>query len=284
MTTTNDYHARHEGLLDPTVLKKKRVLLFGAGSVGSTIAMLLGRAGLDELLVNDNDRVSLTNLCRTAYVAADVGDWKVEALARHLRAVRDETRIAIERRSMLAIEDEELVGWIGSADLVVAATDHPGVQARLSALTYGRVPAVFAGVYARGTGGEVIWTAPNETPCYACVVGSVRGVGAPDRGKTDYGIVTGQLAAEPALGIDIQHVAVCAAKVALALLLRGTTAPAASILDPSRSVLFVGNTVDWIWREPFEAVWARAPRRDRCLCRIPVGGSTAGLVDLGEAP
>jgi hypothetical protein len=132
-------------------------------------------------------------------------------------------------------------------------------------------------VYAKGVGGEVLWTAPDETPCYACVLGALRGANAPPRGRTDYGLEPGTLAAEPALGIDILRVTVAAAKIALALLLRGTGSAVERILDPSQTVLFAGNAVDWIWQEPLETVWARAERKADCVCRLGPHGSTADL-------
>lgn len=275
----DSFHSRHDGLLDPTFLASRRVLLVGCGSVGSVIAMLLARSGVGGLILRDHDTVSITNLCRTEYRRTDIGEPKVEALAKHLQDVRADIEIDGRPTDLRMVDDAEVEGWIAASDLVIAATDHPPTQARLAALSYHRVPAVFPGVYERGLGGEVIWTLPDLTPCYACVLGAVRNASAPSRGRTDYGIATGQLASEPALGIDIQHVTVCAAKIALALLLQDTGAPAAAILDPARSVLFVGNSAEWIWRKPFETVWARAERREQCVCRLEPGGSTADLID-----
>jgi molybdopterin/thiamine biosynthesis adenylyltransferase len=273
----NDFHARHQGLFQPENLNNKRVFLTGCGSVGSELARMLARAGVQHFLIVDPDVVAESNLCRTAYLARDLGTSKVDALARCLTGIREEIDIETHAIPLGSIDDDRLGDWIGASDLVIAATDHPPTQARLGALSYPVRPAIFPGVYAKGTGGEVLWTLPEATPCYACVLGAIRGANAPRRGRTDYGLATGQLAAEPALGIDILHVTVCAAKIALALLLRESGSTVEEILDPARSVLFVGNAVDWIWKEPFETVWARATRRDDCLCRLAPGGSTADL-------
>ncbi len=278
----NDFHARHAGVFDPAILEGKCVLFVGCGSVGSYAAALLARSGVRKFRLVDPDCVSAANLSRTTFVARDIGTPKVAALARHLTSICGDLEIDDRAADLRASPDEEIETWIGDADLVFAATDHPPTQARLAALSYHRVPALFAGVYALGLGGEVLWTYPDLTPCYACVLGSVRGANAPPRGHTDYGRATGQLAGEPALGIDILHVTVCAAKIAMALLLNGGGDRLTQILDPSRSVLFVGNEVGWIWREPFETVWAHAARRASCVCRLAAGGSTADLLDGPE--
>lgn len=278
-----DFHSRHRSLFDPSTLEAKRVLLVGAGSVGSFLAEMLVRSGVEHVTVFDPDVVSETNLCRTVYEAADVSVPKVEALAGHLRAIRADIEVDARGVSLTDVDDDALSAEIERVDLVIAVTDHPPTQARLGALSYHRRPAVFAGVYAEGAGGEVLWTRPDETPCYACVLGSIRGANVPSRGHTDYGIATGQLAAEPALGVDILAVTVRAAKIALSLLLAPHDARFREFVDPSRSVLFVGNRTDWIWREPFETVWARADRLPDCVCRLTPGASTADLdLDTGD--
>lgn len=273
----DDFHARHIGLFNPKILQEKRVLLVGCGSVGSELARLLARSGVLRYVFFDPDTVSVANLCRTAYVKRDVGTPKVEALGRALADIRSEVEIEAHAERLETLDDDAVVNLMERCDLVLAATDHPPTQSRLAALSYHHRPAVFPGVYAKGTGGEVLWTLPDVTPCYSCVLGSLRGATAPVRGETDYGLATGELAAEPALGIDILHVTVCAAKIALALLLTGSGCLTERIVDPTRSVLFVGNSVDWIWREPFETVWARTVRRDACVCRLAPDGSTADL-------
>lgn len=274
---SGDFHARHSGLFDPATLRDSEVLVVGTGSVGSEFARLLARAGVGRFRLVDPDTVSVSNLCRSAFVASDTGRPKVDALSDHLRAVGGDLAITSHAVGADDVEDDELVSWIDSASLVIAATDHPPTQSRLGALSYGRTPAVFPGIYSKGSGGEVLWTSPQETPCYACVLGAFRGLRGPERPATDYGSTRGTLAAEPALGIDILHVTVCAARIAVALLVRGTNSSLEKILDPTRSVLFVGNESGWLFQEPFETVWARATRRGDCSCRLATGASTSTL-------
>jgi molybdopterin/thiamine biosynthesis adenylyltransferase len=276
-----EFHARHRDLFDAAALDSRHVFIAGCGSVGSELAVLLARSGVRRFVLADHDEVTETGLCRTAYLAEDVGRRKVDALKLRLESIRSGLDVDARDIDLGAAAEDDLRSAIASSDLLVAATDSAGVQARLGALSYHAVSAVFPGVYAKGTGGEVIWTRPDETPCFACVVSSVRkAVGFP-RAEPNYGVAATELAAEPALGIDILRVTVSAAKIALALLLGGEGRAVRGVLDPARSILFVGNTVDWIWTEPFECVWARAVRKANCVCRIAPGASTADLVDEG---
>lgn len=60
-------------------LGKARVLIFGAGGLGSNVAMMLARAGISTIDIVDFDYVEETNLNRQIYGVEDIGKSKVEA-------------------------------------------------------------------------------------------------------------------------------------------------------------------------------------------------------------
>src|SRR5919202_6850672 len=67
-------------------LLKAKVLLVGAGGLGSPIAMYLAAAGVGTIGLVDFDRVDLTNLQRQIlHGTSDVGRPKVESAASTLR-------------------------------------------------------------------------------------------------------------------------------------------------------------------------------------------------------
>ncbi|MCC7523157.1 ThiF family adenylyltransferase [Candidatus Uhrbacteria bacterium] len=70
--------SHQKALFNP--LHAKPVTLIGAGSVGSNIALLLARQGIEDLLVLDADEVASHNVPMSAYRPCDVGRPKVEAL------------------------------------------------------------------------------------------------------------------------------------------------------------------------------------------------------------
>jgi adenylyltransferase/sulfurtransferase len=160
---TDLFHARHEALFDVSRIDRVRVLVIGAGSLGSAISALLVRSGVRFLRLVDKDVVEEVNLCRTTYLARDLGAPKVDALARHLREIRPCVEVEALNADLRAQDDDKLRAWIADSDLVLALTDSPSVQARIGALSYHTAPAVFAGVYERGIGGEVLFTLPVES-------------------------------------------------------------------------------------------------------------------------
>lgn len=265
----NAFHGRHEGILLPKVMETKRVALFGDGSLGSLVAWFLVRAGLWTLEHYDNDCVALPNISRTIYRNRDVGRSKVDALNDILREINPEVVLEGHSKDIHELRDDELVSIIQRNDLVIAATDDPPTQSRVAALSYWRKPALLPGVYEKATGGEVLFTIPNETACWHCVFSGIRTEDEPNRGETDYGVPTGQLRAVPALGADIATIAVACARLAVALLHLGSGLPLEHQLRRDKNILFLGNTIDWAFTDHSENFWAIPTRRAECPVCAP---------------
>src|SRR5688500_9191730 len=65
-------------------LRELRVVLCGAGALGSNLADNLARQGFARLRVIDHDRVEEHNVGTQLYGESEVGVWKVEALRNRL--------------------------------------------------------------------------------------------------------------------------------------------------------------------------------------------------------
>ena len=75
-------------------LRRARVLLVGAGGLGSPIALYLVGAGIGSLTIVDDDVVSVSNLHRQVLYGEDeVGQPKAECAARRLRRLNGEVQI-----------------------------------------------------------------------------------------------------------------------------------------------------------------------------------------------
>ena len=80
-------YLRQQDLLPTDRIGSLQVVLIGAGAIGSAVALCLGKMGLGELLVYDNDVVDEVNLAGQLYRNDDIGRPKVEALAELLASM-----------------------------------------------------------------------------------------------------------------------------------------------------------------------------------------------------
>lgn len=80
------------GRLSPR-LRSARVLLLGAGTLGSLVAELLIRGGVTDMVVLDSDRLLAGNLLRHSLSLADVGREKASCLAGRLNSISPHARV-----------------------------------------------------------------------------------------------------------------------------------------------------------------------------------------------
>jgi molybdopterin-synthase adenylyltransferase len=103
-------------------LLNSRVLVVGAGGLGSPMLLYLAAAGVGTLGIIDNDRVDLTNLQRQIVHATDrIGDLKVESARSTLAAVNDDIRIETHP---LRLAPENAADILAGYDLVADGSDN----------------------------------------------------------------------------------------------------------------------------------------------------------------
>ena len=103
-------------------LRRARVLLVGAGGLGSPVSLYLTGAGIGHLGLIDDDVVSRSNLHRQVlYDEAAIGEFKALEAARRLRALNDEVEI-IPYTERLTEENAESI--LQDYDIVVDGCDN----------------------------------------------------------------------------------------------------------------------------------------------------------------
>lgn len=226
-------------------LNDRKVVVVGAGSVGSRIVEDLVRSGVEHLTILDPDTVSRANLSRTVYTAADVGRSKVECLAERVRAINPSAAVTGVAGEIAQADLETL---LEGADLLVMATDDMPQQTMLAATAYSiGVMHLSCAMYRKGAAGEVgIFVPQTKTPCWACTIGS-NTVSTQARPDTNYGL-QGRLVAESALGASIGVVVSVSSQIAIGLL-AGPGSPAGqpvkTLLESGRTLGLISTTPDW---------------------------------------
>lgn len=266
MTPENGRWARLEGVVDVEALGGRHVLVVGLGSGGSTVALELAKAGVGRFTLVDPDRLEETNVVRHECDDRSLGRNKAQAVRELILGRNPEARVEAMPLDVFTLGDG-LADLVAQADLVAVCTDAepPKHLLNRTALAAG-VPAVYAGVYARGVGGEVIaCEGGNEDPCYACVVSSLKESETPAVDEDlDYGAVEadGTIHGAPGLGVDVRLVALLHAKVCLELLLGGEA--------PATVLLFGTTAVPGLFPRPFASALVSVAPREGCLVCGPI--------------
>ncbi len=143
-----------------------KVLVVGAGGLGSPLALYLAAAGVGKLGLVDFDTVDESNLQRQVlYTTPDVGRAKLEAAEGHLKALNPEVNVVRhEGRLTSANAFEVLSGY----DVVVDGTDNfPTRYLVNDAAVLLRKPVVYGSIY-RFEGQVTVFDAKSG-PCYRCL-------------------------------------------------------------------------------------------------------------------
>jgi adenylyltransferase/sulfurtransferase len=151
-------------------LMRSRVLVVGAGGLGSPVALYLAAAGVGELAIADFDRVDLTNLQRQILHATDrIGTPKVGSAAWTLGALNPEVRVIPIARHL---EGELLAAEVAKADVVVDGSDNFATRFAVNAACVAAGRPLVSGAVVRWEGQVSVFADRPEAPCYRCLYGA----------------------------------------------------------------------------------------------------------------
>lgn len=150
-------------------LFKARVLIIGAGGLGSPAAMYLAAAGVGTIGIADADKVDLSNLQRQIIHATE-GVGKAKALSAKEALERMNPDVNVNTYHIF-VDSKNIIGLIGDYDFIIDATDNfPAKFLINDACVMAGKPFSHAGVI-RFTG-QMMTYVPGEGPCYRCVFGN----------------------------------------------------------------------------------------------------------------
>ena len=110
------------GILGQKKILSSKVLIIGAGGLGSPVAEFLARAGIGSLGIVDNDKVSLSNLHRQSlYNTSDVGKFKVKIAKDKINKINPNTKVTIYQ---IRLNDKNFKKIINKYDYIVDGSDN----------------------------------------------------------------------------------------------------------------------------------------------------------------
>ncbi|GAW93745.1 HesA/MoeB/ThiF family protein [Calderihabitans maritimus] len=147
-------------------LLQSRVLIVGAGGLGSPVAYYLTAAGVGHIGIVDSDVVDLSNLQRQIlHRTADVGKRKVDSAQEKLEALNPDVEIITYHTRLGKENVREL---IADYDLIIDGVDNfPARYLLNDACVLSGKTLVEAGILRWD--GMVMTIKPGEGPCYRCV-------------------------------------------------------------------------------------------------------------------
>jgi len=110
------------GILGQKKILSSRVLIIGAGGLGSPVVEFLSRAGIGSIGVVDDDKVNLSNLHRQSlYNTSDIGKFKVKIAKDKIKKINPNTKVTIYK---IRLNNNNFKKIINDYDYIVDGSDN----------------------------------------------------------------------------------------------------------------------------------------------------------------
>jgi molybdopterin/thiamine biosynthesis adenylyltransferase/rhodanese-related sulfurtransferase len=148
-------------------LLDSRMLLIGAGGLGSPASLYLAAAGVGTLGIVDDDAVDETNLQRQIVHSTDrLGESKAESAKRTIEALNPDVTVKVYKERLTSENVDRILGegW----DVIVDGADNFPTRYLLNdASVWHGIPVVHGSIF-RFEGQTTVFK-PKDGPCYRCL-------------------------------------------------------------------------------------------------------------------
>jgi molybdopterin/thiamine biosynthesis adenylyltransferase/rhodanese-related sulfurtransferase len=154
------------GLEGQTKLLNSKVLLLGAGGLGSPTALYLAAAGAGTLGIVDDDDVDLSNLQRQVIHTTDrIGTPKVDSAEIAVKGINPDVKVV---KYQTRLDASNIMEIIDGYDVIVDGVDNFPTRYLLNDATVRLgIPVVSASIL--GFDGQLSVFKPHDGPCYRCL-------------------------------------------------------------------------------------------------------------------
>lgn len=165
-------YARHVALREigaagQQKLEAASVMIVGLGGLGCPAAEYLASSGVGRLVLNDFDRVDLSNLPRQVlFDESDIESLKVDAAAKTLSRLNSD--LAIERLSD-RLDDAAMAAAAAEADIVLDCTDNFSTRLGINRACVAAGKPLVSGAALRFEGQITVFRNRPGDPCYRCI-------------------------------------------------------------------------------------------------------------------
>jgi len=145
-----------------------RVLVLGAGGLGSPAALYLASAGVGHIILADHDTIELSNLQRQIlHTDTRVGRLKAESGRETMLALNPDIEVEVRTTRM---EPESLLSEIATVDVVLDCTDNFTTRHAVNKACVTHLKPLVSGAAIRFEGQiSVFDPRDDQAPCYHCL-------------------------------------------------------------------------------------------------------------------
>lgn len=145
-----------------------RILVVGAGGLGSPVVAYLAASGVGSIILVDDDQVELSNLQRQIAHTTDRLGWdKVESAKLHIEQLNPEVKVTpvVQR-----LDEAGLMQWVQQVDLVLDCCDNFATRHAINRACVALRKPLVSGAAIRFSGQVSTYDLRQpEAPCYHCL-------------------------------------------------------------------------------------------------------------------
>ncbi len=158
---------KNVGILGQKKITLSKVFIVGAGGLGCPIADLLCRAGVGEIGIIDNDKISLSNLNRqTLFNTSEINKYKVDVLKKKLRDINPLVKVNKYRKR---INENNINNLISNYHIIVDASDNFQTKFLLNEKSFKLKKKLVVGAISRYDGHIFVFDFKNnKNACLKC--------------------------------------------------------------------------------------------------------------------
>lgn len=149
-------------------LNSRRVVIFGVGALGGSVALLLAKAGMGEIRLVDYDRLMPGNVMRHVCGLQAVGLKKTKAVEQQIHQHNPDCDVHGYDSTWKV---DELQKLIEGCDIVIDTTANYQFSLYLNEVCIALdQPVIFSAAYRRAAVGRIMVRGTSDDPCLACYV------------------------------------------------------------------------------------------------------------------
>ena len=155
------------GILGQKKILSSKVLIIGAGGLGSSVAEFLSRAGIGLIGIVDDDKVSLSNLHRQSlYNTSDIGKFKVKIAKDKIKKINPNTKVTIYK---IRLNNNNFKKIINNYDYIVDGSDNFTTKFLLNDYCFKFKKVLVTGAISKFDGHIFTFNFKNKKiPCLRC--------------------------------------------------------------------------------------------------------------------